>query len=162
MFIPGLSEETQRLAQFVGDKEGFGSVVTYPEITEIIGKDSQIYRSSMSTVIRRERREKGRVWANIFRVGYKLLDDKEILAKARGHNRKAYRQHGKTITNLDVADSTKLDTADSNEKEMLKITSALIRSMSGRVGHKKIAAVFPKDGNSKLPDKDAILKLFSK
>lgn len=105
--------ETRLLIQEF-QKVKVGEVITYERISEVAGKEVTKLRGSIMTAIRRCLRDKDMVFACVRNVGYKRLNDDEIVDKGSSDSAALRRKALKTLEEQTKVDFEQL----SRQKQM--------------------------------------------
>lgn len=157
--IPDKLPETSRLIAFL-EPQPVGTIVGYPELSEIIRRDSQNGgRGIVSSATRWLLNNKGHVWGSERGTGIRRLGDDEIVTKGRSGLRKVHRAVGRAAKVVGCAEYDNLSRDQKQEYDALNIGFRTLKLFSRKDGFEKLKKNLPENG-AVLPDTDKILELF--
>lgn len=124
-----------------------GDTVTYEELTTLLGRDVRKFCKSGLDTARKSLLTDGLVFANVYNVGYKRLDDSGKLGAARTHVDRAGRQARKSRKILTVTDMRALNDEEKKRCIALRVESDTIELFTSLEAQRKITkSVAPTDG----------------
>lgn len=157
--IPDRLPETSRLIAFL-EPQPVGTVVGYPEISEIIRRDAQNGgRGLIVSATKWLQNNKGHVWVSERGTGIRRLDGTEIIGKGRSSLRKVNRAVNRAAKVIGCAEYDKLSRDQKQEHDALTVGFRTIKLFSRKDGFEKVKSNLPENG-AVLPDTSKILELF--
>lgn len=137
-----------------------GDTVTYDELSILLGRDVRKFCKSGLDTARKSVMADGLVFANVYNVGYKRLDDSGKLGAARAHVDRAGRQARKSRKILTVTNMKALNDEEKQRCLTLQIESQVIEHFTTLETQRKIMkSAAPTDGRL---DFSKTLELFTK
>lgn len=137
-----------------------GDTVTYEELSTLLGRDVRKFCKSGLDTARKSVMADGLVFANVYDVGYKRLDDSGKLCAARSHIDRAGRQAKKSRKILTVTDMGALNDEEKKRCIALRTNLQVVEFFTTLKAQRKIAkSVAPTDGRL---DFSKTLELFIK
>jgi len=119
------SVEAQMLAESLAEA-AIEQVITYEEMTILIGKDVRLVRHTIATARRRLMREKGMVFASVVGVGVKRLSPDDTVGEAESITKRSRNANRKAMQTLDTVEYADLTGDKRNEYTALQAQARIV------------------------------------